>query len=323
MTPRINFWQWISYSLRIRRVEYRIAEVPLFLMPALLAAQDTTHLSSMVFWEGLLAFLFLFSFGDLVNCLADRDLDAVYKPQLTQAVYGLGTTGVAIQAVVSVACSFAFTLHLAWTLERFVLLPMFGGGVFLAWAYSMDPLRLKARGLWQLGFYWLGLFAGPMIFTACLFTWPPPTEVLLFSLTFGLLQTGVILVNTAEDFPEDRDLGVRTIIVFTGLRAGLRLALALAALGWISLMSVIAWIGYHLGSGLGVLFAGIGPLLMAGGFVSVSLLRLVVDLPPSEADSIARAKRAARLVPVWITSCALTSLWAAAMLFWLRTGVRG
>src|SRR5262249_30003166 len=186
---------------QIRRVEYRVAELPIFLVPMLLTIRDLSAFRSAAFGEGLLIFLFLFAYGDLLNCLADRDLDATYKPYLTEAVYGIGTRGVLLQAAVSGAAATALAAHLGWLLHRWLLLPAVLRGLFAAPAYSLEPLRLKSRGLWQLSFYWLGLFTGPMLFSALLFRERPPWGVVAVAAAYGTLQTGVILVNTAEDYP--------------------------------------------------------------------------------------------------------------------------
>ncbi len=93
--------RYLIWSLRLRRVEYRLAEVPIFLIPAFLTIGDVSAFAAAPFWEGALIFFFLFAFGDLLNCLADRDLDTLYKPHLTEAVLGLGVRGVVWQAVLS------------------------------------------------------------------------------------------------------------------------------------------------------------------------------------------------------------------------------
>jgi len=67
----------------------------------------------------------------------------------------------------------------------------------IAAAYSVDPIRLKGRGLWQLPFYWLSLFTGPMLFSALLFSDRPSWGVVAVALAYGMLQTGVIMINTA------------------------------------------------------------------------------------------------------------------------------
>src|SRR5262245_32274900 len=116
-------WQYIRYSLRIRRLEYRIAELPLFLIPILLTVKHESAFLSTEFWEGLILFLFVFTFGDLLNCLADRDLDAIYKPRFSEAVYGIGIRGVILQAVLSAIAALALAVHIAWLRDRWLLIP--------------------------------------------------------------------------------------------------------------------------------------------------------------------------------------------------------
>ncbi len=136
-------WKKILWSLRIRRVEYRVAELPLFLIPIFLVASDYSVFGSLIFVEALVIFLFLFAFGDLLNCLADRDLDAVYKPHLTEAVDGLGELGVWIQAIASGIAAIVLALHLAIAFGFWLLVPMVMVGLLLAYAYSVEPIRLK------------------------------------------------------------------------------------------------------------------------------------------------------------------------------------
>jgi 4-hydroxybenzoate polyprenyltransferase len=307
--------RFLRYSLRLRRVEYRIAELPIFLVPVLLTVQDASAFASLPFWEGLLIFFFLFAFGDLLNCLADRDLDAIDKPYLAEAVHGLGIRGVIAQAVVSALAAVALTAHLAWLLDRWLLLPLVVLGLFVAYAYSVEPFRLKGRGLWQLAFYWLGLFAGPMIFAALLFRAPPPWEVFAVAMAFGMVQTGVILVNTAEDYPEDRQLGVRTAIVALGLRGGIGLAGVLAALGSIILACTflevfrirqVPWLG----------LTALLPLAVACASVTAGIWRLRRQVSEkTETDGVQPVKRAAKWVPLWITSVAVSTLVAAIAVF--------
>jgi 4-hydroxybenzoate polyprenyltransferase len=307
--------RYLIYSLRIRRVEYRVAEIPIFLIPTLLTNTYASGLPGTPFWEGLLIFFFLFAFGDLLNCLADRDLDAIYKPHLTEAVHGIGVRGVAAQAVLSAVAALALAAHLSWLLGRWVLLPGCAFGLFLAYAYSVEPFRLKGRGLWQLAFYWLGLFTGPMVYTTLLFRDWPPWDVLAVAVCFGMVQTGVILVNTAEDYPEDRAMGVNTVIVVLGLRRGLGLAQALTTLGSIGIVASY----WELYRRRGVVPPGIVallPLVVACYTASRSVWRLKREVDgAAEEAAVAAVKRAAWWVPVWITAVALASLLAAWVAF--------
>src|SRR5882762_7271872 len=106
--------RYLLYMLRIRRVEFRIAEIPILVIPILLLIHDTAPLKTFSFWEGIFVFFLLFAFGDMINCLADRDLDAVYKPHLSEAVYGLGVGFVKFQVVATAIVALALAAHLSW-----------------------------------------------------------------------------------------------------------------------------------------------------------------------------------------------------------------
>jgi 1,4-dihydroxy-2-naphthoate octaprenyltransferase len=308
--------RFLRYSLRLRRVEYRVAELPIFLIPVLLTVRDASAFLSLPFWEGLLIFFFLFAFGDLLNCLADRHLDAIYKPHLTEAVYGLGVRGVAAQALVSALAALALAAHLSWLLSRWLLLPMVAAGLFVAYAYSVAPFRLKGRGLWQLAFYWLGLFTGPMVFAALLFRDPPPWDVLAVAVAFGMVQTGVILVNTAEDYPEDRLMGARTAVVALGLARGIGLAAVLAGVGSVLLGAALVT-AFRLRQVPPPALAALLPLAAACASVTTGVWRLRRRLAgKTEAEDIGAVKRCARWVPLWITSVAVSALAAAVAAFW-------
>src|SRR5215470_17975959 len=108
--------------LIIRRVEFRIAEIPIVAMSALLANRELAPLKTQSFWEGVLIFFLLFAFGDMANCLADRDLDAKYKPHLSRAVYNLGVPFVTFQVILTAVLALAIAAHLSWTLHRWQLL---------------------------------------------------------------------------------------------------------------------------------------------------------------------------------------------------------
>jgi 1,4-dihydroxy-2-naphthoate octaprenyltransferase len=291
-----------------------VAELPIFLVPMLLTIRGPSAFHSAAFWEGLLIFLFLFAFGDLVNCLADRDLDARYKPHLTEAVYGIGIRGVILQATVSAAAAAALAAHLAWLQGRWLLLVSVLAGLLVAAAYSLEPIRLKRRGRWQLGFYWLGLFTGPMLFSALLFSDRASWGVLAVAVAYGMLQTGVILLNTAEDYPEDRQMGVQTAIVSLGLPVGIATALTLTLAGAAALLLSFAALLLSRTSTAGT--TALLPLL--GSCVAVTTgiwkLRLRIQNRTGE-EAVLEIRRSARWVPMWITSTALTSLLASAAVY--------
>ena len=68
--------------LRIRRVEFALAEIPIIALPLVIAGASWSVLRTGALWEAVVLFFLLFNFGDMINCLADRDLDAIYKTHL-------------------------------------------------------------------------------------------------------------------------------------------------------------------------------------------------------------------------------------------------
>jgi 4-hydroxybenzoate polyprenyltransferase len=301
--------------LIIRRVEFRIAEIPIVAMPALLVNKDLAPLKSQSFWEGVLVFFFLFAFGDMINCLADRDLDAKYKPHLSRAVYNLGVPFVTFQIVLWALLALALAAHVSWLLHRWQLFALTAVGLALGAAYSVAPFRLKGRGLAQLACLWLIIFVGPMLMIATLFgAWPTP-DLVAFAMAYGAVQMGIILVNTAEDYPEDREAGVRTVIVTLGLARGIALASALATAGAAVMLVTLATLYWVRGVPL-LRTAALLPVAAACIWLTHAIHRLSREVAAAPLDvGVARVKAAAKNVPAWVTVVAWTSFAAVGVLF--------
>lgn len=312
--------RFLIYMLRIRRVEFRVAEVPILAIPALLLMRDAAPLRTFAFWEGIFIFFLLFAFGDMINCLADRDLDAVYKPHLSEAVYGLGVRFVTFQVAATAALALALSAHLSWLTGRWPLFALVATGLALGAAYSVPPVRLKGRGFAQLVCLWLIIFVGPMLFVGLLVDAYPPPALLILAASYGTLQMGVILINTAEDYPEDLAAGVRTTVVATGLRAGVSLALALAAAGSVGLLVTLAVLFRQRQAGwpwmATLLPAACACVYVSGGIWSLRRALAEADL----ADQIRAVKQAARKVPLWVTVVAWSTLGAAYAFYRLPAG---
>jgi 4-hydroxybenzoate polyprenyltransferase len=301
--------------LIIRRVEFRIAEIPIVAMPALLVNHSTAPFKTQSFWEGVLAFFLLFAFGDMINCLSDRDLDAKYKPHLSRAVYNLGVPFVTFQVILTAVLAVAVAAHLSWMLHRWQILALVVAGLAMGAAYSVEPFRLKGRGLLQLVCLWLIIFVGPMLMIASLFDMWPPAELVAFAMAYGAVQMGIILVNTAEDYPEDRDAGVKTVIVSLGLARGIRLASILTIGGAIVLCITLAIVYYVRGVSF-IRTLALLPVIATCLWLTTAIRRLAKSVNGSSLEqSIATVKSAAKSVPAWVTVMAWTSLAAVIVLF--------
>jgi 4-hydroxybenzoate polyprenyltransferase len=307
--------RFLLRMLRIRRIEFFVAEIPILALPILVTARHLAALLEAPIGEGILVFFLLFNFGDMVNCLADRDLDAVYKRRLSEAVYGLGVRFVMVQVALTAIAALALTIHLCFRLDRWLLLPLVAIGLLLGAAYSLEPLRFKRRGVAGLACLWLIIFVGPMIFISMLLAAYPSPTVLVFAAAYATLQMGVILVNTAEDCEEDREAGVRTTIVALGLARGIGVAYAMALLGGfgvLATLTVLFWLRHVPWLGFIALLVTMSVL----AFVAVSLNRLWRTVSKAApAESVRSVKKAAKWVPLWVTLGAWSTCASALVLF--------
>jgi len=302
---------FLKNLLLIRRLEFRIAEIPIFAIPVLLAAHRTAEFKAATFWEGVFLFFLLFAFGDMINCLADRDLDAVYKKSLSQAVYGLGVGFVKFQIGAAVVVAVLIAAHLSWRLDRWILLGMIFLGLALGAAYSVEPVRLKGRGVAASVCLWLIIFVGPMLMASVLIRPDLTWEGIAVALAYGALQMGVTLVNTAEDYPEDLEAGVRTSVIALGLERAIRIALLLVLGGG----ACTLWL---LGSRLsvGIPLVALLPSVAAFSFVAGRIGRLGQDMRRAPLEvQIVLVKKSAKEVPIWFTVNAWAVFIAALTVF--------
>jgi len=306
-----NKLRYLLYMLRIRRVEFRIAEIPILVIPLLLLIHDTAILKTFSFWEGIFIFFLLFAFGDMINCLADRDLDAIYKPHLSEAVYGLGVGFVKFQVVATAVVAVVLTAHLSWQLHRWILLPLVVIGLVLGAGYSVKPVQFKGRGLAQLVCLWLIIFVGPMLFISLLVSTVPSAAVVVFAAAFGAMQMGIILVNTAEDYPEDLEAQIKTTIVALGLKRGINVAFWLTAIGALSLVVTLGVI-FRQRSVQTIWLLAMLPAVIACIYVLIDIGKLKQTIADQTLEAaIQTVKHSAKRVPVWLTVVAWSMLVAS------------
>ena len=312
-------FEFLLFMLRIRRVEFRIAEIPILAIPVLLLIRETSILHTFAFWEGVFLFFLLFAFGDMINCLADRDLDAVYKPQLSEAVYGLGVRFVTFQVAASAVLAVILSIHLSWMLDRWMIAWITVVGLLCGTAYSVKPVQLKGRGLLQLICLWAIIFVFPIFFVSQLIADEISVPLMVFAAFYGMMQMGIILINTAEDYPEDLASGIYTTIITLGLHRGVTLAFWLAIAGSAGSLASLAWF-YNAIDPVSVKLAGLLPAVAACIFVVIGIWRVSRKFAGRElAESIAIVKRSAKIVPLWVTIVAWSMFWSAGLLFYYRS----
>lgn len=208
--------------------------------------------------------------------------------------------------------------HLSWRLDRWILFALVTIGLVLGAAYSVKPVQLKGRGIARLVCLWLIIFVGPMLFIGLLVSAIASLTVLIFAAAFRALQMGIILLNTAEDYPEDRNADITTTIVALGLHRGITLAFWLTVFGALGVLATLFW---QRGAGVRWISTML-PVVTACIFVTGSLgqLRQTINKASLE-KSIGLVKQAAKSVPLWVTLVAWSALGTAFALFFLTKGL--
>jgi 4-hydroxybenzoate polyprenyltransferase len=292
----------VKNFLVVRRMEFYVVELTIFSMPVLVAARTIQDIFSLVVLEGLILFFIIYAMGDIINCLVDRDLDATYKTRLSNAVFGLGVENVRNIVIVSGVLSLALAIHLSLVTGRWSILALVLIGMFLGIQYSMGPFFFKSRGILHLVCLWLLLYFLPMLCSSLFVQDGITMQIVALAAAYATVEMGIILVNTSEDLPEDRAMGVRTTTVALGLSRTIMLATGMVIVGgivfiafWISLYGqrgAPAW-SYLVIAGLGVAWA----------FVLRSMWDLTTGVrrAANEQNAIALVKAKGMHVPIWAT----------------------
>jgi alpha-ketoglutarate-dependent taurine dioxygenase/4-hydroxybenzoate polyprenyltransferase len=307
--------RFLKNCLTIRRKEFFAAELPIFLIPIFLSVAAPDEFLRPAFLLGLAAIFLLFNVGDMINCYADRRLDAIYKSHLSNAVFELGKRSVLAQIALSGILALGLTVWAAILSGRLYLIPLTLLGIFAGLQYSIKPFKFKSAGVLQLGCLWGIIFFGPMLYTAIISNGFPPALHLAFFAFYGFHQMGIVMLNTAEDYTEDRAAGLRTIIVVLGLHRAMRFAWWLVALCGLALQLVF-WRLFDEANAPGWLSLSI--LVFTAGWLKIvveyrRILRKIKGLDEDAATEV--LKKNGMKVPEWLKIGAYCALAAVVVLF--------
>jgi 1,4-dihydroxy-2-naphthoate polyprenyltransferase len=197
--------------------------------------------------------------NNLMNDLADTQVGndtanyprALYAPHPILA--GLVTkkqlvAGILLCQVVDLAIMLTLVVRRDWWIAAFAL-----GGLFLSWAYTAPPLRLKKIGLGELDVLltWGPLMVGGVYYAGTgTVTW----QVLTTATVYALLPTTVLMGKHIDKLPYDKPAGTRTFPVLIGEPAakvvtqammiayyvGIIALVVFEALPWLALLTLLA-----------------------------------------------------------------------------------
>jgi 1,4-dihydroxy-2-naphthoate octaprenyltransferase len=159
--------------------------------------------------------------NNLMNDLADTEVGndtkdyprALYAPH--PILSGMVTkrqlyAGVLLCQVLDLAIMVTLIVRQDWWIAAFAI-----GGLFLSWAYTAPPLRLKKRGLGELDVLltWGPLMVGGVYYAG---TGTLPWPVVAAATVYALLPTSVLMGKHIDKLPYDAPAGTRTFPVVLG-----------------------------------------------------------------------------------------------------------
>lgn len=183
--------------------------------------------------------------NNLMNDLADTEVGndtadyprALYAPHPILA--GLVTkqqlvVGILLCQVIDLAIMVALVVRQDWWIVAFAV-----GGLFLSYAYTAPPLRLKKIGLGELDVLltWGPLMVGGVYYAG---TGTLPWQVVAAATVYALLPTTVLMAKHIDKLPYDGPAGTRTFPVLIGERAAKRLTQAMMVAFYVGVAVLVA-----------------------------------------------------------------------------------
>lgn len=182
---------------------------------------------------GCLVITLVAAYGAQVNTMSDYELDLrdSRKKELVDAMGSFGRSRLRKSMTIELLLSLSLMLILLLVQAKPALLLIWIGGVFLAYAYSAPPLRLKSRS-------WLAVIAMltvlsilPISFVYHLFTSAVDPFFLIFLLGQAITVYGVIIPAEIRDYFGDKAMRIQTMTVRLGLAKASLLGILLLIVG--------------------------------------------------------------------------------------------
>jgi 4-hydroxybenzoate polyprenyltransferase len=205
-------------------------------------------LGGMVLETFFLAFLvlavltFVSAIGAQLNTLSDRELDSKEprKQYLVKALDALGQGKLKRILIFEFLVSLPFLVVLVGFQPKPVLVLLWIFGHFLAYAYSVAPIRLKSRSWLAMLSLLLVLSILPVSFVYFAFTSEVTPLFLLFLAGEAMHVYAVIVPTETRDYWIDKANGVKTMTVWLGLVKASVLAIVLLSVGGILMGTAFA-----------------------------------------------------------------------------------
>ncbi len=169
----------------------------------------------------------------------DRDVDAINEPKRPIPSGRIpGRWGLYIAVFWSALSLVVGALLGVWAFAATIV------AVFLAWAYSAPPLRLKMNGWWGnaavgLSYEGIAWFTGAAVMLGAMPGWP----IVALALLYSIGAHGIMTLNDFKAVEGDIRMGVRTLPVQLGPDRAARLACAVMVAPQLAVIAGLALFG--------------------------------------------------------------------------------
>ncbi len=302
MKGKVGLLDSLKSFLVISRAKIQLGTPPHPLLGLILGASAISQFLSPISLIYIVLYFLLITFACNINCLYDVRIDEKYKKHMSTAVKTLGKNTVKTIILIEAMAILVIISYLIFTGYYLTSLLSLSGLVF-GYVYSAEPVRVKGRGILSpfpvlIGLYTLPVLGGWFIFQSTLTLY-----IVVFCIGYALLNEGITLVNTCEDYKEDMEEGIKTWAHIFSMEKTMRVAFIFTTLGGLlAIIGVIlkpvqiGWTFYNTYSS--ILFVGMG---IINTFVIIKIGGDIYEAG-SEDDLQISCKKAAKNMPKWFIS---------------------
>ena len=228
--------RFIVNFLLMSRAKLQLASLPHATLGIFLGATSFNDILNISILLYILLLFVMITFACNLNCLYDLRVDKKYKKYMSNAVEAIGIRNVRI----IVLLEFILISYLLFNLWSFghtntVIISILG--LVFAISYSVEPLRIKKRGFLSPFPVFIGLYTLPVLGGWFLLNNTLPLYFIAFLIGYALLNEGITLVNTCEDYSEDEKENIKTWAHIFGLKNTLLIAFIFTLFGGIAIAS--------------------------------------------------------------------------------------
>lgn len=169
------------------------------------------------------------------NDWCDRHVDAINEPDRPIPSGRIpGRWGLWIALAMSILSLLVGALLGPWGFAATVL------GVFAAWAYSAEPIRLKRSGWWGPGLVGLSYETLPWITGAVVLSaGAPDWRIVVIAILYGIGAHGIMTLNDFKALEGDRQMGVNSLPVTLGPDRAAKVACWIMALPQVAIIALL------------------------------------------------------------------------------------